>query len=208
MNKLKQLWRIATHPKELRLTLSGLGLRLGGDEALGGLTSEERAALVRWVNAADRDAKRQTSNVKLMFVEIGTLFGLTAKTIAQQTSAKVVAVDLFCWNPFGLTPEQHESFTRDILAGTGVELVKDDAQHFLSSNVKPQTSNVEPVFVFLDGDHRYEAVKAELEILKKQGVKYLAGHDFGNSRFGVTAAVREVLGEPDEVAGMVWYKKV
>ena len=204
MKKLKQLWRIVTHPKELRLALSGLGMRLGGDEALGGLTSEERAALVKWVSQASSLIPHPSS---LLFVEIGTLFGLTAKTIAQQTSAKVVAVDLFCWNPFGLTPEQHEAFTRDILSGTGVELVKDDAQHFLSSNVKPQTSNVEPVFVFLDGDHRYEAVKAELKILKKQGVKYIAGHDFGNPRFGVTEAVREVLGEPDEVVGMVWYKK-
>ena len=200
MKKLKQLWRIVTHPKELRLALSGLGMRLGGDEALGGLTSEERAALVKWVSKASSLVPHPSS---LLFVEIGTLFGLTAKTIAQQASAKVVAVDLFCWNPFGLTSEQHEAFTRDILSGTGVELVKDDAQHYLSSLIPHPSS----LFVFLDGDHRYEAVKAELEILKAKGVKYIAGHDFGNPRFGVTEAVREVLGEPDEVVGMVWYKK-
>ena len=198
MNKIKQLWRIATHPRELRMTLSGLGMRLGGDEALGGLTDEERNALVRWANGIGAKT----------FVEIGTLFGLTAKLLAQKTQAKVVAVDLFCWNPFGLTDGQHESFTRKVLEGTDVELVKDDAQHFLTSNLKSQISTPEPVFVFLDGDHRYEAVKAELEILRKKGVKWVAGHDFGNPLFGVTKAVREVVGEPDEVVGLCWFKKL
>ena len=203
MNKFRQLWRVMTHPKELRLALSGLGMRLSGDEALGGLTDEERAALVKWVAQASALVSSPSS---FRFVEIGTLFGLTAKEVAQKTDAKVVAVDLFCWNPFGLTPQQHEAFTRDILKGTGVELVKDDALHFLST-LSP-ASHPSSVFVFLDGDHRYEAVKAELEILREKGVKHLAGHDFGNPLFGVTRAVREVLGEPDEVVGMCWHKKI
>ena len=37
MNKLKGLCRIISHPRELRLALSGLAVRLGGDDALGGL---------------------------------------------------------------------------------------------------------------------------------------------------------------------------
>ena len=91
MNKIAQLWRIAMHPRELRLALSGLGTRLGGDGAMGGLTDEETAALVRWT----------TDSGVSSFVEIGTLFGFTARAVAKGASARVVAVDNFCWNPFG-----------------------------------------------------------------------------------------------------------
>ena len=193
MSKIGQFRRVVTHPRELRMALSGLGMRLGGDAAFGGLTDQETEAIVRWVN----EASPRT------FVEIGTLFGFTAKAVAQRTTAKVVAVDLFCWNPFGLTPDEHERFTRRVLDGSGVELVRDDSPRYLSS-----IADAEGLMVFLDGDHRYEAVKAELEILKAKGVKLVAGHDFGNPRFGVTRAVREVVGEPDEVVGMCWFKRM
>ena len=40
------------------------------------------------------------------------------------------------------------------------------------------------------------------------GVRTVAGHDFGRERFGVTQAVRDVVGEPDEVVGTCWLKRV
>ena len=196
MKKIVQLWRIVTHPRELRLALSGLGVRLGGDNAMGGLTDEETAALVRWT----KDSGVET------FVEIGTLFGFTARTVATETSAKVVAVDNFCWNPFGLTPAQHESFARRVVAGAGVELVNMDAVAFLDT--LSRRVNVARALVFLDGSHAYADVKREIEICRAQGVKLIAGHDFCNERFGVTRAVRETLGEPDEVCGMCWIRRL
>ena len=192
MNKICQLWRVLTHPRELRLALSGLGMRLGGDSVLGGLTEVETAGVVRWVKDSGASA----------FVEIGTLFGFTAKAVAQQTSAKVMAVDIYCWNPFGLTSEEHERFTRRVVDGCGVQLVKQDSLDYLKA------ADLENALVFLDGDHRYSAVKAELELLKARGVRLIAGHDFGNPLFGVTQAVEEVLGEPDEIVGMCWYKRI
>ena len=196
MNRIAQLWRIATHPRELRLAMSGLGVRLGGDDAMGGLTDEETSALVRWT----KDSGVET------FVEIGTLFGLTARTVAEKTSARVVAVDNFCWNPFGLTAAQHEAFTRRIVAGSGVEIVNSDAVAFLES--LSCRVDVARTLVFLDGSHAYEDVKREIEICRAQGLKTIAGHDFGNGRFGVTRAVRETLGEPDEVCGMCWIRRL
>lgn len=209
MNKFGQLWRVATHPAELRMALSGLGCRLGGDEAMGGLTDEELSGLVRWVKGAKDCRKVEVEGGggqrSFAFVEVGTLFGFTAKAIARETGARVIAVDIFCWNPFGLTSAQHEAFARRILANElkdgYVDLVKQDSRQFLQ-----EMKDVD--FVFLDGDHRYESVKAELEILKAKGVRWIAGHDFGNPTFGVTKAVREVIGEPDETAGMCWVKKL
>ena len=196
MSKLGTIWRIATHPAELRLALSGLGVRLSGDDAMGGLTGEETAAIIRWTKKFDVAS----------FVEIGTLFGFTARTVARETTAKVTAVDNFCWNPFGLTSGQHEAFTRRILDGSGVELVRADATAFLSSLA--ETLDPARTMVFLDGSHAYGDVKREIGICREQGVGVIAGHDFGNPRFGVTRAVRETLGEPDDVAGMCWLKRM
>ncbi len=196
MNKIAQLWRIATHPRELRLALSGLGARLGGDGEMGGLTEEETAALVRWT----KDAGVGT------FVEIGTLFGLTARTVSAEAGPRVGAVDNFCWNPFGLTAEQHEAFTRRIVAGSGVEVVRSDAIDFLGR--LSDRVDVSRTLVFLDGSHAYGDVKREIEACVAQGVKAISGHDFGNARFGVTRAVRETVGEPDEVCGMCWIRRL
>jgi len=193
MSRIGRLFRLAAHPRELRLALSGLAVRLEGDGALGGLTSDETQAVVRWAT-------------KRHFVEVGTLFGFTAKRLAATGQAKVVAVDNFSWNPFGMPAALHEQFTRQVLENElregRVELVKADAKDFLSK--------IEDVdFVFLDGDHRYEVVKSEIELVKgRPGVKWVSGHDYGNPLFGVTAAVDETLGKPDAVVGMCWLKRL
>ena len=190
MNKLAQLW------SELRLALSGLGARLAGDDAMGGLSADETAAVCGWASSGGVDD----------FVEIGTLFGFTARAVkAAAPGVRVVAVDNFCWNPFGLTPAEHESFTRRVLEGSGVELVRADAEDFLAG----LAGRLDPAraMVFLDGSHAYEDVRRELALLKSSGAAVLSGHDYGNARFGVTRAVDEALGGVDEQCGMCWLKR-
>ena len=196
MSRLCRLWRVLTHPRELRLALSGLATRLGGDDAMGGLSPEETEALVRWTKGSGAAT----------FVEIGTLFGFTARDVARLAGVHVVAVDNFSWNPFGLAPEQHEAFARRVTEDSGVEIVRADAAEFLEAigeRADPARS-----FVFLDGSHAYADVKGEIEACVRRGVRTIAGHDFGNPAFGVTRAVRDVVGEPDEVAGMCWIKRL
>ena len=192
---VRQIGPLLRNFGRVRNSLSFLASVYGGDgvqDAVGGLTEEEKAGLVRWA--------KNTS----VIVEVGTLFGFTAKRLAAETNAKVIAVDNFSWNPFGMPAELHEKFTRLILENElkegRVELLKTDAQEFLKTMKGAD-------FVFLDGDHRYEAVKAEIELVKKTDVKMIAGHDYGNVLFGVTRAVEETLGKPDEVAGMCWVKR-
>lgn len=195
MNR-RQILPLLRNFGRVRNALSFLASVYGGDgvqDAIGGLTEEEKSGLVKWIGESRR------------VVEIGTLFGFTAKRIVAETQAKVIAVDNFSWNPFGMPANLHEAFTREILAtelkSGHVELVRTDAQEFLKT-----LRDVD--FVFLDGDHRYEAVKAEIELVKSAGVKVIAGHDYDNALFGVTRAVEETLGKPDEVAGMCWLKRL
>ena len=196
MSRLCRLWRVVVHPRELRLAISGLAARLGGDDAMGGLAPEETEALVRWVRAAAPD----------VFVEIGTLFGFTARSVSRNAGVRVLAVDNFSWNPFGLTPAQHEAFARRVTEDSGVEIVRADAAEFLDAI--GERADPARAFVFLDGSHAYADVKGEIEACVRRGVRIIAGHDFGNAAFGVTQAVRDVVGEPDEVAGMCWIKRL
>ena len=195
MNRIMRMCRVLAHPRELRLALSGLAVRLNGDADFGGVGGEELEALVEWVRRA----------APSVFVEIGTLFGFTARAIARQTGVRVVAVDNFCWNPFGLSPEHHEAFARKVLEDSGGELVRADSRQFLADAPLGDPSSA---MVFLDGDHSYAGVRAELELLKGRGIAVAAGHDFGRAGFGVTRAVREILGEPDEVVGTCWLKRI
>jgi hypothetical protein len=60
--------------------------------------------------------------------------------------------------------------------------------------------------VFLDADHRYEAVKRDIGLWwskLRRGGRFL-GHDYGDVHPGVARAVNEAFGAPEQVTGYVW----
>jgi len=193
---LKRIWTVLRHWREAKSAFSTLSyLYSGTDDALdavGGLTDEEMRGLIRWL------PERGT------FVEVGTLFGITAKAVkAAHPNLRVIAVDNFSWNPFGLPPRVHESFTRRILAESGVELV-----NCSSSDWRRGAERIDAVF--FDASHAYEDVCEECRWAKAQGIALVTGHDYDNAnpRFGVTRAVDEVFGRENvETAGMCWRVK-
>ena len=56
-------------------------------------------------------------------------------------------------------------------------------------------------FIYIDGDHRYEAVKNDIKLafkkVKKGGI--IAGHDYCNECEGVIRAVNEFFGKPNKI---------
>ena len=196
---MKRILTLIRHWREAKTAFSTLaalyGDKIGSMDALGGLTEEEMRAVVGWA----------TEDIGMTVVEVGTLFGLTAREIAGRiANGRVIAVDNFSWNPFGLPPKIHEAFTRRILRGSKVELINCSSEDWR----KQVTGKTD--MIFFDADHRYEAVKAELEWAKAAGIPQICGHDYGNPnpRFGVTRAVDEVFGKENvEVVGMCWRVK-
>ena len=196
---MKRILTLIRHWREAKTAFSTLaalyGDKIGSMDALGGLTEEEMRAVVGWA----------TEDIGMTVVEVGTLFGLTAREIAGRiANGRVIAVDNFSWNPFGLPPKIHEAFTRRILRGSKVELVNCSSEDWR----KQVTGKTD--MIFFDADHRYEAVKAELEWAKAAGIRIISGHDYGNpnTRVGVTRAVDEVFGKDNvEVVGMCWRVK-
>lgn len=196
---IKRLITLVKHWREAKTAFSTLSyLYSDGNtslDALGGLTEEEVGAVCKWA----------TEEMGMTVVEVGTLFGLTARELSRQiVGGRVIAVDNFSWNPFGLPSNVHEAFTRRILRGTKVELV-----NYSSEDWRKQVEGRIDM-IFFDASHRYEDVKAECEWAKAAGIKMICGHDYGNPnpRFGVTRAVNEVFGaENVEVVGMCWRVK-
>ena len=64
--------------------------------------------------------------------------------------------------------------------------------------------------VFIDADHYYESIKADigawLPLVKKGG--FLTGHDYNRSHLGVVRATEECLGKIVRVPDNVWVKKI
>lgn len=196
---IKRLITLLRHWREAKTAFSTLSYLYSDSntslDALGGLTEEEMRAVCKWA----------TESPGMTVVEVGTLFGLTARELARQISGgRVIAVDNFSWNPFGLPSKVHEAFTRRILRGTKVELVNCSSEDWRKQVNGPID------MIFFDASHRYEDVKAECEWAKAAGIKMICGHDYGNPnpRFGVTRAVDEVFGKDNvEVVGMCWRVK-
>ena len=191
-----KLYRVVRHLPEVRMALSS-AVRIAENDRnalmLGGLTDEEVSGLISWL--PDRGT----------FVEFGTLFGLSAKAIAAaKPDLKIIAVDNFSWNPFGLPPKVHEDFTCRILANEiaagRIEVVNTTSEAFRSTCETP------PDAVFFDAQHQYEPVKEEIRWAKKLGVKCICGHDYHNPSpvFGVTKAVDEEFTNSVDVVGMCW----
>jgi len=197
---IKRIWTLLKHWRQTKTALSTLSFLYGGTDdldALGGLTEEEMRAVCTWA----------TEKPGQTVVEVGTLFGLTARELDRSMAdGRIIAVDNFCWNPFGLPPSVHEAFTRRILKGTKVELWNMESAAF-----REKAKDLGRIdMVFFDADHRYEAVKEEIEWAKAAGIPMICGHDYGNPNpnFGVTRAVDEVVGKENvEVVGMCWRVK-
>lgn len=137
-------------------------------------------------------------------IEIGTLLGLTTTTMAlvKAPEQKIITVDLYCWNPWGFTPDVHEALTAQILnylVQTGhVERIRMDKDEFFRTYQGPA-----PSMVFLDAMHDYENTKRDIQWASRAGAKIIAGHDYCDKFPGVVQIVNE-FGGPRRLGASVW----
>lgn len=139
-------------------------------------------------------------------VEIGTLFGWTAQLIASFKSPEkeLIAVDNFTWNPFCLPPDDHRVITRRTLhyclQHCRTRLFDGSARQFYDTYQGPP-----PSMVFIDGDHSYEAVQADIAWACDRGVPVVAGHDYQPQLHQpIIRAVDERFSGRFDLFGTVW----
>ncbi len=164
---------------------------------LGTLSSEEYAFL--------RELVEQANAFPGDLVEIGTLFGNTTQRLAawKRPDQKVITVDRYCWNPWGLSPADHEKVTANNLffltAQGQVERVKANKNDFY----RTRRFSPPPALAFLDAVHNYMETRQDILWARQAGARIICGHDYSPEFPGVRQAVQE-SGGPAKVVGSVW----
>ena len=122
--------------------------------------------------------------------------------LSKKNGQQIIAVDNFCWNPSGLTPDVHHALAKQVLhylTETGdVELIRMCKNEFFATYDGPP-----PSMVFLDAMHDYEETKKDIEWAKSVGAKIISGHDYCELWPGVMQIVNE-NGGPRRLGGTVW----
>lgn len=146
-------------------------------------------------------------------IEIGSWAGMSTLALAQP-GVRVHCIDTWLGNPtdrLGQVVKQYgvngvkpfQIFCRNM----GSRLFKTVFPHRGSSLTYAEIWPFKVDLIFIDADHRYENVKADINAwlphVKRSGI--LCGHDYGIFN-GVTEAVNE-LGICD-LAGTVWFKRI
>ena len=203
VGRIRKIFRAIKHQRQIRELISShlCVLENGYNFLCGGLSDEEEQGLVTLLS-------QNKSIGPGIIIEFGALFGVTTLLLAslKEKNQKILAVENFCWNPFGLRPEQHKSFALRFLrygiASGDIELAMCSSAVF-----RKHYNGAPPLMVFLDADHSYEAVRDEIAWAKDLGVQIISGHDYGNQKFGVTRAVDEAFPSGVDVRGSVWWNK-
>jgi hypothetical protein len=140
-------------------------------------------------------------------IEIGALFGFSTKIILLNKSPaqRLIAVDMFKWNPANLTPNEHFAITdlslRAFAGGETYEIVRANKNDFYRTYNGPP-----PSLVFLDADHSYEETRKDIDwaIAVRAGI--ICGHDYSPICPGVVQAVDEA-GGASRICGSLWRLK-
>ena len=97
-------------------------------------------------------------------VEIGTLFGASTRVLClfKSPDRPLLTVDNYSWNPLDMTPDEHHATTAAIL-GEAVEKQNVRQPRMDKKTFYESYNDVPPALVFLDADHTYEALRADIE---------------------------------------------
>ena len=175
------------------------------DEILTYTSSRELRALYEIASSCSKDA---------VALEIGSHLGASSCYIAAGLSK--VNGHLFCvdsWQNETMPEGEQNTFSdfRKNIHGLREYITP---VRKMSNDVSNKDVKVPLNLVFIDGDHSYEAVKSDFELVQKWIAKdgIIAFHDFSNSDYeGVTRVVGEALASVDwKLAGyvdtLVWIK--
>jgi hypothetical protein len=185
---------------------------------------QQRIAAIRWWrNAADAIASRLEDGQT--FCEVGVFRGINASNVHfLRPNSPMILVD--GWG------ESEATYTadNDILGGRpqewhdrnyasamrNTETVKDrTVLRGLSLEQAAKVADGSVDLVYLDADHTYKQVKADIEawLPKVRPGGWISGHDYhtigpADDKWGVAKAVSEVLGEPETDDGETWFWRV
>ena len=173
-------------------------------------------AIDGWMSKGALSWLYRQSMASKVVVEVGAWKGRSTKALALRCPGTVYAVDTWAGVPDD--PEQNDRLYPDREASWDV-FSRNLAQEIKRRRVVPLRmestqaaqymldKGIAPDFVFIDADHRYEAVVQDIKawgaVLRKGGI--LAGHDYWPSWPEVIRAVDELVPDRQLVTGGIWW---
>lgn len=164
-----------------------------------------------WMSPTELQWLANVAKRSRIVIESGCYKGRSTRALADNCTGYVYAVDPWPeWYPrddgkplFKIGDEVFREFIKNVMGLSNTATVcifKGTLQDFGSTKAD---------FIFLDGDHRYEMVKKDIEsakaLLNPGGI--LAGHDYKHKDWpGVKQAVDELIGEPVNLIDSIWWK--
>jgi hypothetical protein len=159
-----------------------------------------------WISATELNWLYQTAKGMDSIVEIGSWKGRSTLALLNGCHGPVYAVDTFKGSP-----EEQEGPHQEAVTGDIYSIFLRNVGNFknvipLQMTSEEAVNKVPPVdMAFVDGSHRYEDVKQDIELWRPKARKLICGHDYNWP--DVAKAVDEAF-EPDQIklTGSIWYR--
>jgi predicted O-methyltransferase YrrM len=131
-------------------------------------------------------------------VEVGSHRGRSTAALADHAMGGVIAIDLW--------PD--EAIFKEFLKNNGPKVISLRSGSLDAAANLPLPGGAD--FIFIDADHSYEAVKADIAAWSKRLAPggLIAGHDYDAHWPGVMRAVDEAYPGRQRGAGSIWYVRV
>lgn len=172
-----------------------------------------------WMGKRNQQWLGERAAESLNVVEVGVWKGRTTQVFAEHAKGVVYAVDT--WSGVPDDPKQHFDLYPDT-ATAFKQFRANLAPHIESGRVVPVTTDSLSAarrfaaqglrfdLVFIDADHRYEAVRADIAawrpLVSEGGI--LCGHDFKPKWPGVVWAVSEAFPEAELAGTSIWWVRL
>lgn len=136
---------------------------------------------------------------KLTILEVGSWAGCSANEFAQRFK------NVICVDPWTVTKGSISSKWNIQEAEKEFDKIHDKYKNItkIKHKIEDVINDIEDKevdIIYIDGFHKYEAVKRDIKICMPKCRLFISGHDYWRGRFeGVIKAVNEILGKPDHV---------
>lgn len=160
--------------------------------------------VVGWMSEKELAWLKEEATNMTSIVEIGCWRGRSTRVLLDNCKGDVYAVDHWQGSPKCITKEiavredVYSVFMKNVGHYPNLRVMmgssEEGAEHFNGGKVD---------MVFIDGDHRHEAVKKDISLWLPKCTKLISGHDYRET----FRAVHEMLGHVN-VVGDIWFKRL
>jgi predicted O-methyltransferase YrrM len=169
--------------------------------------SQHENGIEGWMSPLELEFLGVMGGKQKSIVEVGSWKGRSTKALLE-TGKKVFAVDTWegSQDPNDLTFSQAKqedifaTFQKNVGHYENLKVIKKD-----SLSAAKQFSDKSVDMVFIDANHTYEGVKADIEAWLPKAKRVICGHDYTPGWPGVVRAVDELFaGRKVQVVGSIW----